>query len=128
MVYGGWFSLANGFTGSARFLFQMRVLDISYAGRLALDGTSQGIQSLVMPRAGRAIDRWGGVPVLVVSQVLVSLSLLFFLVATPTQWWWIVGAYFLWIAYAGINTAMPKLMLSLSREGQYTSYAAAWFA
>ncbi len=128
LVYGGWFSLANGIAGSAAFLFQMRVLDISYAGRLALDGTSQGIQSLVMPRTGRAIDRWGGVPVLVVSQVLVSLSLLFFLVATPTQWWWIGGAYFLWIAYAGINTAMPKLMLSLSREAQYTSYAAAWFA
>lgn len=128
LAYGGWFSLANGITGTAAFLFQMRVLDISYAGRMALQGTSEGTQSLVMPRVGQTIDRWGGVPVLVVSQVLVSLSLLFFLVATPSQWWWIIGAYALWVAYAGINTAMPKLMLSLSRQSQYTSYTAAWFA
>ena len=67
-------------------------------------------------------------PVLVVSQVLVSLSLLFFLVATPSQWWWVIGAYVLWIAYAGVNTAMPKLMLSLTPKAQYTSYAAAWYA
>lgn len=128
LVYGGWFSLANGITSSAAFLFQMRVLDITYAGRLALDGTSQGAQSLVMPYSGRAIDRWGGVPVLVVSQVLVALGLVFFLIATPAQWWWIIGAYVLWVAYAGINTAMPKLMLSLSRREQYATYAAAWFA
>lgn len=128
LLYDGWFSLANGISGSTAFLFQMRVLDISYAGQLALDGTSQGIQSFVMPPTGRAIDHWGGVPVLVVSQVLVALGLLFLLVATPAQWWWIVGAYFLWIAYAGVNTAMPKLMLSLSPAVQYTSYAAAWFA
>jgi MFS family permease len=68
------------------------------------------------------------VPVLVVSQVLVSLGLVFFLIAKPEAWWWIVGAYVLWIAYAGVNTAMPKLMLSLTPRSQYTSYAAAWFA
>lgn len=128
LAYGGWFSLANGITGSASFLFQMLVLDISYAGRMALKSTAEGTQSLIMPRVGQTIDRWGGVPVLVVSQVLVSLSLLFFLIATPTHWWWIIGAYVLWIAYAGVNTAMPKLMLSLTPKGQYTSYAAAWFA
>lgn len=128
LAYGGWFSLANGITGSAAFLYQMRVLDISYSGRLAMDGMSQGIQSLVMPLSGRALDRWGGVPVLVVAQVLVSLGLLFYLIASPVQWWWILGAYVMWIAYAGINTAMPKLMLSFSPSDQYASYAAAWFA
>ncbi len=128
LVYGGWFSLANGITSSAAFLFQMRVLDITYAGRLALDGTSQAAQAMVMPYSGRAIDRWSGVPVLVAAQVLVALGLVFFLVATPAQWWWIIGAYALWVAYAGINTAMPKLMLSLSRREQYAAYAAAWFA
>lgn len=128
LAYGGWFSLANGITSSATFMFQMLVLNITYAGRLALDGTSQGAQSLVMPYCGRAIDRWGGVPVLVVSQVLVALGLVFFLIATPAQWWWIIGTYVLWVAYAGVNTAMPKLMLSLTRREQYATYAAAWFA
>ena len=95
---------------------------------MALKSTAEGAQSLIMPRVGQTIDRWGGVPVLVVSQVLVSLSMLFFLVATPAQWWWIIGAYVLWIAYAGVNTSTPKLMLSLTPRAQYTSYAAAWFA
>jgi MFS family permease len=128
LAYGGWFSLANGISGLALFLFQMRVLDISYGGRMAMDGTSQGVQSLIMPSVGKAIDRWGGVPVLVISQLLVALGLLFFLIATPEAWWWILGAYLLWIAYAGVNTAMPKLMLSLAPPTHYTSYSAAWFA
>ena len=128
LIFGGWFSLANGITGSATFLYQMLVLDISYGGRLAMDGTSQGVQSLVMPRCGRAVDRWGGVPVLVVAQMLVACGMLFFLAASPSHWWWIVGAYAMWIAYAGTNTAMPKLMLSFSPADKYASYAATWFA
>jgi len=128
LVYGGWFSLANGITQTAAFFYQMRVLDISYAQRLTLDGTSQGIQSLVMPTAGRLTDQWGSVPVLVASQVLVAIGMLFFLIASPAERWWIAGAYLMWIAYAGINTAMPKLMLNLSSRSHYASYAAAWFA
>jgi MFS family permease len=68
------------------------------------------------------------VSVLVVSQVLVALGMVFFLIATPARWWWIIGTYVLWVAYAGVNTAMPKLMLSLTRREQYATYAAAWFA
>ena len=52
LAYGGWFSLANGVTGTATFLFQMLVLDISYAGRMALKSTAEGTQSLIMPQVG----------------------------------------------------------------------------
>lgn len=128
LVYGGWFSLANGITGSAQFVFQMRVLEISYATRLAMDGTSQGVQSAFMPWIGRQIDRRGNVPVLVISQVLVAVGILFFLFATPSMWWLVAGAYLFWIAYAGINVAMPNLVLSLTQQQSYASYAAAWYA
>ena len=106
----------------------MRVLNISYAERLALDGTSQGLQSAVMPWIGRVIDRRGNVPVLVVSQLLVACGMLFLLVATPEYRWWVAGAYALWIAYAGINVAMPNLVLTLTQRESYAAYAAAWFA
>jgi MFS family permease len=128
LAYGGWFSLANGITGSAQMIFQMSVLNISYATRLAMDGTSQGVQSTVMPWIGREIDRRGNVPVLVISQLLVAAGLLFFLVATPDAWWLVAGAYLLWVAYAGINVAMPNLVLSLTQQESYAAYASAWFA
>jgi MFS family permease len=128
LAYGGWFSLANGITGSAQMMFQMSVLNISYATRLAMDGTSQGIQSTMMPWIGREIDRRGNVPVLVISQLLVAAGLLFFVVATPQTWWLVAGAYLLWVAYAGINVAMPNLVLSLTQQESYAAYAAAWFA
>jgi MFS family permease len=128
LTYGGWFSLANGFTGSAQYVFQMRVLDISYATRLGMDGTSQGVQSTIMPWIGREIDRRGNVPVLVISQLLVAVGLLFFVFATPSIWWLIAGAYLFWVAYAGINVAMPNLVLSLTQQQSYASYAAAWYA
>ncbi len=128
LAYGGWFSLANGLPATAQFLFQMRALNISYAERLALDGTSQGMQSAVMPWIGRVIDRRGNVPVLVVSQLLVACGMLFLVVATPDYRWWLAGAYALWIAYAGINVAMPNLVLTLAQRESYATYAAAWFA
>jgi MFS family permease len=128
LAYGGWFSLANGITGSAQYLFQMRVLDISYATRLGMDGTSQGLQSTIMPWMGRTIDRRGNVPVLVTSQLLVAAGLLFFVLATPSTWWLIGGAYVFWVAYAGINVAMPNLVLSFTQQQSYASYAAAWYA
>lgn len=128
LAYGGMFSLANGLTASAQFIFQMRVLNISYAARIAMDASSQGLQSAVMPWIGRVIDRRGSVEVLVVSQFLVAAGMLFFLIATPEYRWWIGGAYVLWIAYAGINVTMPNLMLNLARGESYASYAGAWFA
>jgi MFS family permease len=128
LVYGGWFSLANGLTGTAQFMFQMRILDISYAARLAMDGVSQGLQSAVMPWIGRVIDRRGNVPVLVVSQLLVAGGMLFFLAATPEYRWLVGGAYLFWIAYAGINVAMPNLVLTLTQQQSYAAYTAGWFA
>jgi MFS family permease len=128
LLYGGWFSFANGLPGTSQFMFQMRVLEIGYGTRLAMDGTSQGVQSFLMPWIGSVIDRRGNVPVLVASQLLVALSMAFFIVATPEYWWLVGGAYLLWIAYAGINVALPNLMLTLTRQESYAAYAAAWFA
>ena len=128
LAYGGWFSFSNGIAILPITIYRIYVLGVSYGFHLTMDGASQGVQSLVMPGCGRALDRWGGVPILTISQVFVALAMVFYLLASPSHWWWIVGSYVLWIAYAGINTAMPKLMLSFSPPGQYAAYSAAWFA
>lgn len=71
-------------------------------------------QVAVSPVAGAASDRYGNRPVLELSQVLVSVALLFFAIATPHARWWIVGAYVLWSAYAGINICLTNIMLKLA--------------
>ncbi|MCA9230150.1 MAG: MFS transporter [Planctomycetales bacterium] len=128
LYYGLWFSFANGIADTAVRVYQISILQLTYAEKRILDATSRGIQSLVMPWAGAQADRHGNVPVLVVSQGLVAAALLFFLIAAPDAKWWVVGAYVCWIAYAGTNVAMPNLMLRLSAPECSAAYSAAWFA
>jgi len=128
LYYGCWFSFANGIADTAVRVYQISILQISYAEKRILDSSSRGIQSLVMPWAGKQVDRRGNVFVLVISQGFVAAALLFFLIATPEARWWIIGAYVCWIAYAGTNVAMPNLMLRLSEPECSAAYSAAWFA
>jgi hypothetical protein len=51
---------------------------------------------------------------------------LFFAIATPARWWWLIGAWTLWIAYAGINVCLPNLMLKLAPRESNASYIAAF--
>jgi MFS family permease len=85
-------------------------------------------QWTVSPWLGRLADRLGNRRVMFVSQLLVAAGLLFFAVATPSQWWWLVGAWVLWIAYAGLNVCLPNLMLKLSPHEANASYIAAFEA
>ena len=82
----------------------------------------------VSPWIGRLADRLGNRPVMFVSQLLVAAGLLFFAVATPVQWWWLIGAWVLWIAYAGMNVCLPNLMLKLAPRKSNASYIAAFEA
>ena len=85
-------------------------------------------QLAVSPRLGALADRLGNRPVMIVSQLLVAAGLLFFVAATPAQWAWFIGAWVLWIAYAGLNVCLPNLMLKLSPEQSNTPYIAAFYA
>jgi len=128
LYYGLWFSFANGIADTTLRVYLISILKIEYSEKRILDSSSRGIQSLVMPWVGRQVDRRGNVPVLVVSQGLVSIAMLFLVIATPEAKWWVMGAYACWIAYAGTNVARPNLMLHLSVPEYSTAYSAAWFA
>jgi len=126
--FGLWFSFSNGLMQTAQRIFQMNVLGMSFVEKKALDSGSRGVQSILMPYVGDWVDRRGNVPVLAFSQGIIAMAPLFFLIASPGAPWWILGAYFCWLAYAGENVTQPNLMLGLSPRGETAAYASAWFA
>lgn len=128
MLFGICYSLANGLVQSPRQIFLASVLKLELAEKRSLDAASRGFQILLMPWLGNVVDRRGNVRLLVVSWAIVSLATVFFLLVTPEAKWWIVGAYVCWVAYAGLNVALPNLMLGLSPPQATAPYAAAWFA
>ena len=128
MLFGICYSMANGLVQSPRQIFLASVLKLELAEKRSLDAASRGLQILLMPWLGNVIDRRSNVRLLVVSWAIVSLATVFFLLVTPGVKWWIVGAYVCWVAYAGLNVALPNLMLGLSPPQATAPYAAAWFA
>jgi MFS family permease len=123
-----WFSLANGITAVAQEMYPIRVLDITYYARQALQGMMRAGQVAVAPWAGRLADRCGNRPVLVVSQGIVAVGTLFFLVATKAHPWLIAGAFIVWIAYAGINVGLDNIKLKLAPPDNNAPFLAAFHA
>jgi MFS family permease len=128
LLFGCWFSFFNGVTQSAQYFFPIQVLGISLFLSLTLQTGMRLGQSAVSPSLGRLADRFGNRPVMIVCQLLVALGLLCFLFATPAHWGWLIVAWSLWIAYAGLNVGLPNLMLKLSPHRANTPYIAAFYA
>jgi MFS family permease len=128
LTFGLWFSFSNGIVQAAQSIFPIAVLNLAFAPRRLLDGGLRGAKALALPYVGQMVDRDGNVAVLGVAQAVLSVSPVFFLYASPSAPWWILGVYACWLAYAGHDVALPNLMLGLSRPGETATYAAAWFA
>ncbi len=128
LMFGCWFSFFNGVTQSAQRYYPMQILEISLFLSLALPTGMRLGQWGVSPWLGRLADRLGNRPVMIVCQLLVAAGLLFFALATPQHWAWIIGAWVLWVAYAGLNVCLPNLMLKLSPERSNGPYIAAFYA
>ena len=127
LLFGCLFSLANGLTQSAQGLFPHQVLDLPLFGLLGREAVMRLGQGAISPALGRWIDHFGNRPVMILSQSLVALGLLFYLPASHDQPWWIAGAWVCWIAYAGINIALSSLTIKLSGPEDSSLYLAAWF-
>ena len=78
LFFGLWFSFSNALMQPARWIFQTSVLHLSFTEKKALDSTSRGVQSLLMPLVGDWVDRHGNVRVLACSQAIIALAPLFF--------------------------------------------------
>jgi MFS family permease len=128
LAFGCWFSFFNGVTQSAQNYYPMQVLGVSLFLSLTLQTGMRFGQLTVSPGLGALADRLGNRPVMIVSQLLVAAGLLFFAAATPEHWAWFIGAWVIWIAYAGLNVCLPNLLLKLSPERSNSPYIAAFYA
>ncbi len=127
VLFGCWFSFFNGVTQSAQNIYPIRALGIGLFVMLAAKTGMRCGQAAISPWLGRLADRLGNRPVMVGSLLLVATGPLFFLFATPERWWWVLGAWVVWIAYAGLNICLPNLMLKLSPRESNTPYIATYF-
>jgi MFS family permease len=128
LLFGCWFSFFNGVTQSAQNYYPTQILSVSLLLSLTLQTGMRLGQWGISPRVGAWADRFGNRPVMILSQLLVAAGLLFFAAATPEHWQWLIGAWVLWIAYAGLNVCLPNLLLKLSPERSNASYIAAFYA
>ncbi len=128
LAFGCWFSFFNGITQAAQGVYPYRVLGIGLFVMLALQTMMRLGQLSISPAMGRLADRYGNKPVVFFSLLTVATGPLFLLLATPGQWWWISGAWVVWIVYAGLNVGLPNLMLELSPRDRDTPYIATYFA
>jgi hypothetical protein len=128
VLFGCWFSLANGLTQSAQYSYPKQVLGIILFAMLAMQTGMRLGQLTVSPWLGRLADRLGNRPVMMACLLLVAQGPLFYFFSTPQSPWWIVGAWAVWIAYAGINVCLPNLMLKLAPGQSNTPYIATFYA
>jgi MFS family permease len=128
LAFRGGFGLANGITQTAQAIYPKAVLHFGLGELAIMNSTMRCGQAAYSAWVGPFSDRFGNRPVLVFSQFCVSLSMLFFLAATPAPpWsrWLLLGAYVLWSAYAGHNICLPNLALKLADAEQRAPFVAA---
>jgi MFS family permease len=81
----------------------------------------------VSPYLGKAADRFGNKPMMLFCLLITAQGPLFYFLATPASWWWFVGAWIAWIAYAGFNIGMPNLMLKIAPRAENADYLAIYY-
>ena len=127
LLFGCWFSFFNGVTQTAQMIFPYRVLGLTLFVMLALKTGMRMGQLTISPWMGKLADRLGNKPVMIATLPVVAAGPAFFLVAGVAGWWWLIGAWTVWIAYAGLNVCLPSLMLKLSSGQTNTPYIATFY-
>jgi MFS family permease len=128
VFFGCWLSFFNGVTQSAQYTYPGQVLGVALSTMLVLRTMTRIGEFTISPSMGRLADRWGNRPVIFVSLLVAAQGPLFYFLATPEDWWWLAAAWLAWIAYAGVNVALPNLMLALSPRQSNGPYIAMYYA
>ena len=128
LSFRAWLSLANGISQAAEKVFPKNVLKLG-VGDMAIMRNAMQIGQIGVSRwAGPFSDRYGNRPVLVACQWMVSIAMIFYLIASPgPAWhaWLLLGAWVLWSFYAGHNVCLPNLALKLAPVQEKSPYVAA---
>ena len=124
LIHSWWLAIANGLTQAVWFLYLFRVLDVQLAMFYVLYGVMRLVKIPVSWGAGRYCDRFGNKALLFWGVIVAGLAMVFWIVATPTAWWWVFGAFFCWGAFAAVNIAGRNLALKLSPRSDNTAHLA----
>ncbi len=114
LVHNWWLAFFNGFTQSVFFLFLFTELKISLGWYYVLMGLMRLVKIPVSWMTGLFSDRGEDKKILMISILLASSAMIFWILATPAQPMWIAGAYLLWGIYAAANISGRNLLLKLS--------------
>lgn len=128
LAFSIWFAASNGLTQSAQGMYPYKVLEIPFFTMLLMLVFMRSGQTLLAAPTGWLIDRWGYRRVLIVSQMLVAIGPLFYVLAVPGFVWWIAGAWMMWVAYVGLNVGLPQAMLSLAPRRKSAPHIGFYFA
>jgi len=128
LMFVAWTGFANGMTQAPQGIYPKRVLLLPLFAMLTFS-TSMGLgQSVLAPWAGRMIDRYGARRVMLVSQLVTATGPLFYLLASPASPWWAAGAWCVWVAYIGLNVALPVVVARHAKGGDAAPHYAIYYA
>lgn len=114
LIYSWWLSFAQGLTQAAFFKYQVDVLKIPVTTYYLMSSLMLGLQLPLTLWAGRLSDRYGDKRPLATSTFAVSLAMIFWLLAKPSTWWLLFGAYAVWGLFAVVNLCGQNLALRLA--------------
>lgn len=119
MVYAVCLSFFTGFEQAAQNIYPSVLLNgknlsnvmlFSLSTLLVFRMTTKGGQLIFSSHAGRLVDRFGPRNIILYAQFITAFGPVFYLCASKNNWVILWGAWFFWIAYVGINVALPNLI------------------
>ncbi len=115
LLYHNWFlSFANGLTQAVFYSLIVKQLGVQMGLYYLLGNMTKVIKIPISIMAGSKCDQNQEKRLLIGSLFLASSGLWFFMLATPEQWFWLVGVYLCWGAYAAANISGFNLLLKTS--------------
>lgn len=124
LLYGTWFSAANGLFSTLLYVYPYRGLDLSLLIPLTMAASMRLGQSIISRRVGVTIDRYGWRPVMICGQLLIALGPILFAFGTAGY----IAGNLVWIAYALINVALPIAIVDGKTDQNAAPPLALYFA
>ena len=130
LIYGALFSFFLQFEQVSQTTFQKIILGgsvfVPFLGMQAIRVVPRFPQIFLARWVGKLVDRFGTLNVMICSQLLTAIPLLFYAFARPGMGWMLYLAAVLWGSYVGLNVALPKFMLEISVPRDDTPWLAAY--
>ncbi|MCR5163536.1 MAG: MFS transporter, partial [Thermoguttaceae bacterium] len=112
LIYGALFSFFLQFEQVSQTTFQKIILQgavfVPFLGMQAVRVVPRFPQIFLARWVGKLVDRYGTLNVMICSQLLTAVPLLFYAFAKPGMGWMLYVAAVIWGSYVGLNVALPK--------------------